>query len=139
MLIKMRLPKFYIYHKLKQTQIHYVLIFFNKTFRLMSSRKITLSNVTYFLADNLSRLKNIMFRAVNVNRNIDKKWVNIKTNESLHIASFVVSGSIKKIFSIHYNMSVFTFSQYYFSRFCPVEKCRVATHWLYHDSLILIL
>ena len=139
MLIKMRLPKFYIYHKLKQTQIHYVLIFFNKTFRLMSSLKLALSNVTYFLADNLSSLENIMFRAVNVNGNIGKKWVNIKTNELLYIASFVVSGSIKKLFWIHYNMSVFTFSQYYFSRFCPVEKCRVATHWLYPDSLILIL
>ena len=34
-------------------------------------------------------------------------------------------------------MSIVTFSQNFFNRFCPVEKCRATPHCLYRDSLTL--
>ena len=40
----------------------------------------------------------------------------------------------KKIFSID---NANNFSQYFFNRLCPVEKCGVTPHCLYRDSLTL--
>ena len=57
----MYLPKFNIYHKLKQTQTLDVLIFFKIKFSLMTDLKFTLSDVTSFLSDNLPGLKKIIF------------------------------------------------------------------------------
>ena len=48
-----------------------------------------------------------------------------KTNELQYI-SLLVSGSIKKLFSI-----------FFFNRFCSVEQCGYTPHCLYHDSLTL--
>ena len=44
----------------------------------------------------------------------------VKVNESQHIASFVVSGSIDEFSQVI--MSKFIFAQYFFYRFCLVEK-----------------
>ena len=33
--------------------------------------------------------------------------------------------------------SIFIFSQYFFNKFCPVEKCGVTPHCFYRDSLTL--
>ena len=59
--------------------------------------------------------------------------INIKKLKltSHSIALFVVSGSIKKLFSII--VSIFIFFQYFLNRFCPVEKCGVTSHCLYRD------
>ena len=48
-----------------------------------------------------------------------------RINELWYIALFVGSGSIKKLLLL---VLVFIFSQYFFNRFCPVEKCRVISH-----------
>ena len=59
--MKMYLPKFDIYYKLKKTQTLDFLIFFKKKFCLMSGLKF--SDVTSFLPDNLPGLKiEIIFR-----------------------------------------------------------------------------
>ena len=69
MLTEMSLTKFDIYQCINQklqivlraTQTLDVLIFFNKKLCLMSGLKFTLSDVTSFLPDNLSRLKKVIF------------------------------------------------------------------------------
>ena len=69
MLMEMSLTKFDIYQCINQklqivlraTQTLDVLIFFNKKLCLMSGLKFTLSDVTSFLPDNLSRLKKVIF------------------------------------------------------------------------------
>ena len=69
MLMEMSLIKFDIYQCINQklqivlraTQTLDVLIFFNKKLCLMSGLKFTLSDVTSFLPDNLSRLKKVIF------------------------------------------------------------------------------
>ena len=60
MLMDMSLPKSQIV--LRDIQTLEVLIFFRKKFCLMSDLKFTLFGVTSFLPDNLSELKNIIFR-----------------------------------------------------------------------------
>ena len=70
MLMDMSLPKFDIYLGIKQKfqilsraiQTLDFLTFFNTKFYVMSGLKSTLSDVTTFLPDNLSGLKNIIFR-----------------------------------------------------------------------------
>ena len=59
MLIDICLPKFDLY---QGTVALDVLIFFKKEFCLVSGLKFTLSDVPSFLPDNLSGLKNIIFR-----------------------------------------------------------------------------
>ena len=61
------------------------------------------------------------------------KFFELKVNESRYIALFVSSGSIKSFFELI--VSIFIFSQYFFNRFFPVEKCGVTSHCLYHESL----
>ena len=58
MLIDMNLPTFDIYQGTKSQSLD-VLIFFKKTFCLMSGLKYTLSDATCLLPENLSGLKNI--------------------------------------------------------------------------------
>ena len=53
------------------------------------------------------------------------------------IALFVVSGSIKRRF-LNWLCQCLSSLNIIFSRFCPVEKCGVAPHCLYGDSLTLI-
>ena len=53
----------------------------------------------------------------------------IKINESRYIASFAVSGSIKKLFS-PLIMSIFIFSQYFFQQIFPGGKVRGYPTWL---------
>ena len=52
----------------------------------------------------------------------------IEVNESRYIALFVISGSIKKLYTIDC-VNIYL---------CPVEKCGVTPHFLYRDSLTLI-
>ena len=54
----------------------------------------------------------------------------ITINELWYIALFVVSRSIKKLFSIDYTVSIFIFSQKFFYKFCPVENMGL-THITY--------
>ena len=49
---------------------------------------------------------------------------------------YLWSGDLSKS-SSQFIMSIFTFFQYFFNRFCLVEKCGVALHCLYRDSLTL--
>ena len=61
----MSLPKFDIYQRTEATNCfksHKNSFFFKNKFRLMSGLKFTLSNITPFLPDNLSELKQIIFR-----------------------------------------------------------------------------
>ena len=52
----------------------------------------------------------------------------IEVNESRYTALFVISGSIKKLYTIDC-INIYL---------CPVEKCGVTPHFLYRDSLTLI-
>ena len=56
---------------------------------------------------------------------------------SRHIALFVFSRSIKKLFTIDC-VNIYLFSIFFFNRFCRVENCAVTLHCLYRDSLTLI-
>ena len=68
------------------------------------------------------------------NNPIKWEWEDgIKVNESRYIALFVVSGSIKKLFSIDY-VNIYLFSIIFFNRFFPVEVCGITSHCLYRDS-----
>ena len=60
------------------------------------------------------------------------------TNRLQYMASYVVSGSIKKLLSIDY-VNIYLFSIFFFNRLKPVEKCGVTPHCLYRDSLTLKL
>ena len=67
--------------------------------------------------------------------NFIQKTFFFKINESRYIALFVVSGSIKKLFSINY-VNIYLFSTFFaidFSR----KNCRVNLHCIYPDSLTL--
>ena len=69
-------------------------------------------------------------------RSTNDSYMIIKVKESLYILLFVVSGSIRKLFSIGYfNIYIFSIIS---NRFCPEEKYGVIQHSLYRDSLILI-
>ena len=52
------------------------------------------------------------------------------------ILHYLWSGDLSKS-STQFVMSIFTFSRYFFNRFCLVEKCGVTPHCLYRDSLTL--
>ena len=51
------------------------------------------------------------------------------------ILCFLCSADLSKNFS-QFIISIFIFSQYFFNRFCPVEKCGLDPHCLYHESWI---
>ena len=60
-----------------------------------------------------------------------------RINEARYIALFVVSGSIKKLFSI-YCINIYLLSIFFFNRFCSLEKCGVTPRCLYiRNSLTL--
>ena len=61
----------------------------------------------------------------------------IKVSESPY-TTFLWSADLSKNFS-QLIMSIFIFSQYFFNRFCIVEKCGFNPHCLYHDSWIMNL
>ena len=65
-------------------------------------------------------------------RLLEQVVLKFKVKESRYFALFVFSGSSIMLFSI------FIFSQYFFNRFCPEEKCGINPHCLNHDSLTLI-
>ena len=65
--------------------------------------------------------------------NIDHLFRLIKINDSQSIALFVVSGSIRNLFSIDcVNIYLFPI---FFKKFCPVEKCGKSPTLLILDSL----
>ena len=59
-----------------------------------------------------------------------------KVNGSRYTALFVVSVSIKNVF-LNWLCQYLSFLSILFNRFCPVVKCGVTPHCLYHDSLTL--
>ena len=126
--MNMYLPKFDIFHKLKQTLD--VLIFFKKKFCPRS--------VLNFYQTICPGLKYFIFTPVNANGIIGKKCVNFKV-ESWYIALFVISGSIKKLIFFNIFCQYLFFLNIFFNIFCSVEKCGVIPHWLYRDLLTLIL
>ena len=64
-----------------------------------------------------------------------KKFV-IEIDESQYIALFVANG-LSKSFS-QLIVSILSFLNIFFNRFCPVEKCGVSPHCLYRDPSVTL-
>ena len=72
-------------------------------------------------------------------RSVDIEYHNFLKLTSHRILHYSWSADLSKSFS-QLIMAIFIFFQYFFfNRFCPVERCGVTPHCVYHDSLTLSL
>ena len=71
---------------------------------------------------------------INLLVEFNREKYNLKNNESQCISLFVVSESIKKLFSNDY-ANIYIFSIFFFNRFFTMGKCGVSPHCSYRDSL----